>query len=367
MTAKSTLAAVMMSPRQTELREFPLPDIPADAGLLRVAATGICGSDWGKYLTDQFSPCILGHEIVGTIEKLGDIARARWGVKEGDYVAVEEYLPCGHCEYCRSGEYRSCLETDHFNPEGVRYGSTPLRVKPSLYGGYSQYLYLHPRTVLHPLPSNVPPHIAAMALPLGNGFQWAFLDGGIGPGKTIVILGPGQQGLGCVVAAKVAGADNIVVVGLARDASRLEIARKLGATHTLAIDEEDVLSQVKDITGGSMADIVIDVTNAGPEIINGGLTLVKKCGTMLCTAWKKSAAPLDIDRLIRYQASLRGVRGHSYQAVELAIGTMKAGNFPLELISTHVVGLNQVDRALRMVGGEAKENSIHITVEPWKT
>ena len=149
MSPKTSLAAVMTSPRQTELRELPLPDIPSDAGLLRVVATGICGSDWVKYLSDKFSPCILGHEIVGYIEKLGDAARYRWGVKEGDYVALEEYLPCGHCEFCRTGEYRSCLETDHFNPKGVRYGSTPLTVAPSLYGGYSQYLYMHPRTVLH--------------------------------------------------------------------------------------------------------------------------------------------------------------------------------------------------------------------------
>jgi hypothetical protein len=60
------------------------------------------------------------------------------------------------------------------------------------------------------------------------------------------------------------------------------------------------------------------------------------------------------------------VRGHSYESVELAINTMKAGTFPLELISTHVVGLRDVDRALKMVGGEATEKSIHITVEPWK-
>jgi threonine dehydrogenase-like Zn-dependent dehydrogenase len=168
------------------------------------------------------------------------------------------------------------------------------------------------------------------------------------------------------VAAKVAGADNIVVVGLARDASRFETACKLGATHTLAIDEEDVLTRIKDITGGSMADLVIEVTSAGPEIINGGLSLLKKRGQMLCTAWKKSAVPLDIDRLIRYQASLRGVRGHSYESVELAINTMKSEKFPLDLISTHVVGLNEVDRALKIVGGEGQEKSIHITVEPWK-
>jgi threonine dehydrogenase-like Zn-dependent dehydrogenase len=366
LSANKSLAAVMLSPRETELRELALPDIPTDAGLLRVVATGICGSDWGKYLSDKFSPCILGHEIVGFVEKLGNAARARWGVKEGDYVALEEYLPCGHCEYCRTGEYRSCLETDHFNPKGVRYGSTPLTVAPSLYGGYSQYLYMHPRTIVHRLPADIPPHIAAMALPLGNGFQWAYMDAGIGPGQTIVVMGPGQQGLGCVVAADVAGAANIVVVGLARDANRFETARKLGATHTIAVDEEDVRERVRDISGGLMADVVIDVSSAGPEIVNGGLSLVRKRGQMLCTAWKKTAVPLDLDRLIRFQANLRGVRGHSYDAVELAIGTMKSKKYPLDLISTHVVGLKDVDRALRIVGGETNEPAIHITVEPWK-
>src|SRR5258705_6231320 len=146
MSPQTSLAAVMTSPRQTELRELPLPDIPSDAGLLRVVATGICGSDWGKYLSDKFSPCILGHEIVGYVEKIGDAARYRWGVKEGDYVALEEYLPCGHCEFCRTGEYRSCLETDHFNPKGVRYGSTPLTVAPSLYGGDNHNIHKHSRT-----------------------------------------------------------------------------------------------------------------------------------------------------------------------------------------------------------------------------
>lgn len=367
MTKATGLAAVMTAPRRTELREIPLPEIGPDAGLLRVVASGICGSDWGKYTSDKFVPCILGHEIVGYVEKLGAIARARWGVKEGDYVALEEYLPCGHCEYCRNGEYRSCIETDHFNPNGVRYGSTKLDVAPGLYGGYSEFLYLHPRTVFHALPAHIPPHITAMALPLGNGFQWTFFDAGIGPGKTLVVLGPGQQGCGCVVAAKTAGAENIIVVGLARDEHRFEIVRRLGATHTIAIDKDDARERVRQITGGQMADVVIEVSSAGPEIINAGLMLLKKRGRMLCTSWKKTAVPLDADRLVRFQAELKGVRGHSYQAVELAIRAMNSGHHPLELISTHVLGLDHVDHALKMVGGEAPGKAIHITIEPSKT
>ncbi len=356
----------MTGVKTTELREIPLPEIAPDAGLLRVLANGVCGSDPGKYANAKFSPGILGHEIVGVVERLGSSAGSRWGVKEGDTVALEEYLPCGHCEYCRSGEYRSCFEAD-FRVEGsIRYGSTRLNVFPSLYGGHSQYLYLHPRSVMHRVPDGIAPHIAAMALPLGNGFQWAYLDGEAGPGKTVVIIGPGQQGFGCVVAASAAGAENVVMAGLARHKSRFELARKLGATHTVTLDEEDPREAIAKITGGRMADTVIDVSGGGPEIVNGGIALLKKRGTMLCTAYKKAVVPFDHDRLVQYQVRMLGTRGHSFDAVELALGTMKGGKYPLELISTHVFGLKDVDHALRLVGGEFKERSIHVTIEPWK-
>jgi threonine dehydrogenase-like Zn-dependent dehydrogenase len=363
--AGTSLAAVMTAPKTTELREIPLPDPADDSGLLRVVANGICGSDVNKYKSDKLAPAILGHEIVGYVEALGATAKSRWGVKEGDYVALEEYLPCGHCAYCRSGEYRSCVETD-IRTGGIRYGTTPLSVSPSLYGGHSRYLYLHPRTIFHKIPNGIAPHVAAMALPLGNGFQWAYLDGEAGPEKTIVVVGPGQQGFGCIVAAAAAGAQNVVIAGLSRHTERFEIAKKLGATHAIALDQGDPREEIRRITGGKMADTVIDVSSAGPEIINAGIALLKKRGQMLCTAYKKTAVPLDIDRLIQNQAHLSGTRGHSFEAVEIALQTMKSGKFPLDLISTHVMGLNDVDHALRMVGGELPEKSIHVTIEPWR-
>jgi threonine dehydrogenase-like Zn-dependent dehydrogenase len=363
--ARTSLAAVVTAPKVTEFREIPIPEIPPEGGLLKVLANGICGSDPGKYGNAKFGQIILGHEIVGIVEKVGESARSRWGVKEGDYVALEEYLPCGHCDYCRSGEYRSCLEAD-FRSGGIRYGSTGINVPPSLYGGHSQYLYLHPRTVFHKVPEGIPPHIAAMALPLGNGFQWAYLDGKAGPDKTVVIIGPGQQGFGCIVAAASANAEHIVMAGLARHKPRFEIARKLGATLCIAMDETDPREENMRVTGGKLADVVIDVSGGGPEIINAGVALLKKNGTMLCTAYKKAVVPFDHDKFVQNQVVMRGTRGHSYEAVELALRTMRSGKYPLELISTHVFGLKEVDRALRMVGGELPEKSIHVTIEPWK-
>jgi threonine dehydrogenase-like Zn-dependent dehydrogenase len=196
MTATTTRAAVQIAPKQMEVQELSLPEIPADAGILRVLRAGICGADVPMYASSDRIPRILGHENVGIIEKLGDIAADRWGVKVGDYVALEEYLPCGSCELCRSGEFRACQQTNHSSVQcALRYGSTVTTVWPGLWGGYSQFQYLHPRAVMHKVPAGVSPRMAAMALPIGNGFQWAVFDGGAGLGDTVVVQGPGQQGL----------------------------------------------------------------------------------------------------------------------------------------------------------------------------
>ncbi len=364
--ARESLAAIAVRPRQTELRTLAIPEIAPDAGLMRIDACGICGSDWGMYNNAKPGPRILGHEMVGRVVALGDVARARWGVSEGELIALEEYLPCGHCEYCRSGEFRSCLETDSRVPGCIRYGSTPIDLAPGLWGGYSQFVYMHPRSVIHKVPAGVEAHIAAMALPIGNGFQWAFLDGGAGPGKTIVIMGPGQQGMGCVIASALAGSPTIIVSGLAKDSGRLEIARRLGATHVVASDEQNLEDEVRRITGGRMADIVVDATGAGPAIVNPTIALLRKRGTMVVSSRKGMPVfGFDIDQIVNKQILLRGTRGHSFEAVELALGVMQSGRFPLELISTHRVGLSDVDRALRMVGGDDSEPCIHITVEPW--
>lgn len=329
-------------------------------------ATGVCGSDWPMYKSRDPGPRILGHEMVGVIEKLGSLAGARWGVKEGDVVALEEYLPCGHCDYCRSGEFRSCMATDSRIPGAIRYGSTPLSVEPSLWGGFSQYLYLHPRTVMHRVPAGVSPHIAAMAIPLGNGFQWAYLDGAAGPGKTVVVQGPGQTGLACVIAAKAAGADRIILSGLSQDTKRFEVAKQLGADAAVAVDKVDLVEAVANLTNGRMADIVIEASSAGPQIVNDSLRLVRKRGTLLLASRKGVPVPeFDLDRMLGMQMTVKGLRGHSYQSVEMALDTMAMGRFPLELLSTHIVGLDGVDKALRTIGGEVREDAIHITVNPW--
>jgi threonine dehydrogenase-like Zn-dependent dehydrogenase len=363
-------AAVAVENRRTEVREFAAPPDSADSGLLNIELTGVCGSDWPYYnnYPSVRGAMILGHESVGHIERAGTTAKARWGLREGDRVALEEYLPCGHCRYCRSSDFRLCDATDTLNlsrPDTVRYGSTPVSVAPALWGGFAQKQYLPPNAVFHRVPAGVPSDQAALALPLGNGVEWAYLQGGVRIGESVLIQGPGQQGLACVLAAREAGAACIMVSGLTRDAKRFELARALGAHHVIDIEQQDLLESVADITGGEMADLVIDCASGGTETVVSAIRLARKSGRVILGGQKRKRIPdFESDLLIRKFLTVKGMRGHSYESVELALQIIASGRYPLERMCTHVFGLDQVDEALRTVGGEGQPDAIHCCVDP---
>ena len=99
---------------------------------------------------------------------------------------------------------------------------------PALWGGYAEYMYLEPNAAVHRVPEGVPPEIAALYVPLSNGVRWTAYVPGLEQGDIVVVMGPGQQGLGCVVAAREAGASMVIVTGTAADAQRLEVAKASG-------------------------------------------------------------------------------------------------------------------------------------------
>lgn len=356
------LAAVALEPGKTEVRELPVPELTPFSGWLRVEATGVCGSDPTLYKR-VVGPTIMGHEIVGRVDRLTPEAAARWDLSEGDELMLEEYLPCGHCSWCRSGDFRLCDSTDlHLGRSTtLRYGMTPVAMEPGLWGGYGQYLFLHPRMVFHHLPAGLPPHHAPLALPLSNGFEWVVREGGVGPGQAVVVIGPGQQGLACVVAAKEAGADLVISVGLHRDADRLAMASRLGADLTVDAESEPLAEVVADATGGHMADLVVDAAAGNATTLNQGLGVLRKRGVLVCAVGRASVE-LDM-ALVRTRAiSVRGLRGHSFAAVEWALQLLASNRRPYAELSAGTVPLSQVHDAFRRT---AEGEVMHISVDPW--
>jgi threonine dehydrogenase-like Zn-dependent dehydrogenase len=368
--AEQVLAAVRTGPGRTELREFPMPEVPEDGALLQVEVAGICGTDVKMYGSPPFSdPVIMGHENVGVIVRAGREFTGRQGVAVGDRVFVEHYVPCMRCAWCRVGEYRHCEATDwRTNPDARRYGYTSAENEFHLWGGFARYLFLPWNAVLHRLPDAVTAELAGIATPMSNGIEWALFDAGVGYDSSVLIQGPGQQGLAQVVACRQAGASLIIVTGTARDSARLELARTLGADHVIDVQQSDPAERVRDITGGAGVDVVLDCTSGAgtAPVLLGIEALKRRAGTLVIQGELARFPDFPVKAMTEKAITVKSARGHSHRACELAIRQLASGRFPLELLTTHTFGLSEVDRAIRAVGGEEADGVIHVSLLPGK-
>src|SRR6201988_3874508 len=368
--SEKVLAAVRTGPGRTEIREFPMPDIPEDSALMRMEVAGICGTDVKMYKTPPSkAPVIMGHENIGYIAGAGLEFTRRKGFKEGDLVFVEHYVMCGQCEWCHLGQDRHCMHTDwRFNPDAIRYGYTSAEKPPHLWGGFAQYMYLPWNAVLHHVPKAVTPELAGLVTPMANGGEWSLFDGGIGYNSTVLIQGPGQQGLSQTVICKQAGASLIIVTGTSKDAARLEVAKILGADHVINVEAEDPLARIKEITGGKGVDVVLDCTaGAGTiPILLGIEALKRKAGIIVAQGEMAQFPNFPLEKFTVKLLTMKSTPGHSFKACELALEQIASKRFPLEKITTHRFGLKDVDLAIRSVGGNGVPDVIHASLMPWE-
>ncbi|HEX3792571.1 MAG TPA: alcohol dehydrogenase catalytic domain-containing protein [Pseudonocardiaceae bacterium] len=362
------LAAVRTAPGKTEFREFPLPDVPDDGALLQVEVAGICGTDVKMYGKPPFTaPVIMGHENVGIISKAGKAFVERHGVDEGDRIFVEHYVPCFKCDWCHLGEYRHCESTDwRTNPDARRYGYTTSDNPHHLWGGFAQSMYLPWNAVVHKVPDNVSAELAGIVTPLSNGIEWALFDGGVGYNSTVLIQGPGQQGLSQTVACKQAGASLVIVTGTSRDGARLELAKTLGADCVIDVQTEDPLARIMEVTGGKGVDVVLDCTaGAGTTPVLLGIDALKRrAGTLLIQGEMAAFPDFPVKKVTEKAITIKSARGHSYRACELALAQLASKRFPLDLLTTNTYGLADVDKAIRSVAGEFGDGVVHVSLLP---
>lgn len=344
-------AIVQTAPRALELRELPLPEIGPDDALLQVEACGICGTDYEQYegaLPTPY-PAVIGHEPVGRIAEIGEEAARRRGVAKGDRVCVEALVP---------GRGR-----------GVgSYGFIGLDDPPGLWGGYSEYLYVPPRVNVHRIDESIDPPIATLFNPIGAGFRWAVEMPRLQPGETIVILGPGQRGLGSVLAAKEASAGRIIVTGLEKDAAKLALARDFGADLTLVADRDDVRTAVREATNGRLADVVIDVTAYATQAVTQAIDLARRGGRVVLAGTKGLGNPVPdffSDRIIMKELTIHGALGVDYPNYEKAVRLIESRKYPLEAMHTHTLPLTDAERAIQLLAGQIPGgDAIHIALVP---
>lgn len=353
------LSVVLVEPGKMVMQEFDLPAIGSDEFLLKVEMVGICGGDPIEYEgrnRKTHYPLILGHEVVGHIAEIGVNAEQRYKVQAGDRVTVEPYIVCGQCYYCLNGLYQFC---EHSRVYGVNVSSAQ---PPYIWGAYGQYMYGAPGSRVHKIDQDVPAEAACMSSVLGNGVRWVRKLGNVRFGESVVILGPGAQGLATAIAAKEAGANPIIMAGKTRNPAKWDLALEYGVDHIVDTTKDDALDAVRELTGGVLADVVIETTGAGP-MMELALELARPAARLILIGTCGFAQnPLTTDLIVFKELQVIGGLGQSWDT-EAAVKIINSRKYAIEKMVTHVYPLEKADEAMHfyMDNGGA---TIRVAIRP---
>ncbi|MGY2079021.1 zinc-dependent alcohol dehydrogenase family protein [Modestobacter sp. SYSU DS0657] len=319
-----------------EVREVPDPR-PAPAGVVvRVEASGICRSDWHAWSghdPDVVLPHVPGHELAGTVAAVGADVR-RWAV--GDRVTVPFVCACGRCAPCREGNGQVCLHQTQPGFTG--------------WGSLAELVALDAADVnLVALPDGLP---ATTAASLGCRFATAFRAltgvGGVRPGEWVAVHGCGGVGLSAVQVAVATGA-RVVAVDVAPGA--LELARRMGAEHTVDGGAADVPAAVAELTGGG-AHLSLDALGSAATCTNSIRSLRPRGRHvqvgLLPPAVGRPEIPMEL--VIARELAVLGSHGMAARDYPAMLSLIAAGRLRPELLVTRELGLADAGAALAAVG-----------------
>ena len=345
--------AVVTDTMKISIEEAPMPKVKDNEVLLKVACSGICGSDVTLYKGAhpfRKPPVIPGHEISGTIVQVGKQVR---NYKVGERVAVNHTIPCGDCRYCLAGLSNVC-------PTKIYAGS------PRMMGFFAQYVNV-PDNTLFRIKDGISNENAAVAEPLSVGFHIINRLQQIKPvdedKQTLVIIGTGTIGLLSLIVAKKQGYKKIICIDPLDH--NLYVARQFGATVALNTKNTNILDMVKELTEGYGASSTI-ITAAAPGILTQACALTDIKGTMIFLPMTQATLDINIYDLVAKEQHLIGCRGILKQDFADAMDLINSG-FDFSPMISHILPLELAWRGFQlMVERPQEENAIKILVCPNK-
>jgi L-iditol 2-dehydrogenase len=340
-------SAVLTGIRQIEIRETPKPSIKHAADvLLKIAATGVCGSDVHYFRTGQIGrqvvrfPFIVGHECSAVVE---DAGRGVMRVQPGDRVFVDPAVPCWKCDQCLAGRPHTCRNLDFLGCPG------------QLDGSLSEYLVL-PEECCHPVSDRVTMEQAALVEPLSIGMYATRLAPDLGK-KRVGVLGTGPIGLSVILSAMKSGASAVYATDKLE--YRLKTAARCGAVWTGNPLKTDVVGEIAKAEP-LLLDVVFECCGE-QEALDQGIEILKPGGSLIIAGIPEvPRIGFDIDWMRRKEITVRNVRRQN-GCVEPSLEWMEQSGPDFEFMITHRFGLEDTQKAFDLVS-EYKDGVIKAMV-----
>ena len=361
-------AAVMEKPGRIALHEFAMPDPKPGAVVMKVRFSGICGTDKHTFRgeskqyagtpheRDLTYPLICGHENVGEVVALGGQVLDSEGraLKIGDRIVPAANIACGACHFCRNNyPYYMCENMQDYG------NSLHCGEPPHLFGGWAEYMYLLPGTLIFRVPDDLPDHVAVLTeiMSVTHGVETAqSLLGVIGGSRfaqSVAVLGTGPLGLCHLIKAKLLGASKLIATD--RFPSRLRLAEAFGATLTMPVDEterDERIARARDHCGGIGPDIVLDCSGF-PETFVEAIRMVRVGGVVVEAGTFVDMGPVAINPnadICTKNVSIIGVGGETATSYLPSMRLMAANltRLPFDRFVSHRMPLERAHEALEL-------------------
>jgi 2-desacetyl-2-hydroxyethyl bacteriochlorophyllide A dehydrogenase len=343
-------AVEFVGPRQAAMRDVPVPEVgPADV-LTRVARVGVCGTDHSIFTgassflrTGQIRyPMRPGHEWSGVVEAVG--ARVT-DFKPGDRVVGDTCVSCGECADCVAGHYNVC--------GAMRCVGTV----NTWDGAYAEFMLMPARHMFH-IPDGVSLDEASLVEPAATA-MYTVARGEVKPGHHVVVHGTGAIGLFAAQGAKAAGAARVILTG--RTDAKLDLGLRLGADAALNARKVDVTAEILRLTGGRGADAVLEASG-NIEALAASVRQVRAGGVIVAAGiYEKVLPDLEIDRLVFFDITLRGLSG-SLNQYRPTMALMSAGRLQAKPLITHRFPLARVTEAMAVMDADPSRIKILLDV-----
>src|SRR5579864_9085634 len=341
-------ALVYHGPGKKSLDERPQPELaaPGDA-IVKMTRTTICGTDL-HILKGDVPTCevgrILGHEGVGIIEQVGAAVSS---FKRGDHVLISCISSCGKCDYCRRGMYSHCTTGGWILGHRID-------------GTQADYVRIpHAETSLYPVPAGADEEALVMLSDiLPTGFECGVLNGKVQPGSTVAIVGAGPIGLAALLTAQFYSPSQIVMID--RDANRLEVAKRFGATACIDIGSSDAVTDVMKLTDQTGVDCAIEAVGI-PATFELCQALVAPGGVIANVGVHGVKADLHLEKLWDRNVSEER-RVVDTVSTPMLLKTVRAGRIDPAKLITHRFQLEDVASAYDTFGRAAETHALKVII-----